>query len=419
MIEATNISKMSNLSIRLVTLASRFLFVFFVAKLLAPSDLGLYGLVTAAIGYSLYLLGLDFYTYTTRELLNNERREWGGILKNQVALSLILYSLVLPILLLVFTNALLPWYLAKWFFILVVLEHICQEMVRLFIAISEQLFASILLFLRQGSWAIFITLLMTVDEEARNLDAIFYAWVIAALLSVLLGAYRIKNLKLGGWENQIDWSWIVSGMKICVPLLVATLALRGVFTLDKYWLQSLTSLDVVGAYVLFIGVASTLMVFLDAGVFSYSYPALIKAFQTDSPELYRRQMRSMLIQSIFVLMSFSGVSLALLPILLGWIDNPIFTENQSLYPWLLAMMILNALSRIPHYALYAQKIDFPLIQSHLIGFLVFIISTWCLSLYFSSVAIPAGLCITMLFILSWKTLAYLIYTPQLYRGIRI
>lgn len=75
--------RLINIALRGMTLGSKFLLIFFLARFLEPAELGLYGLLVATIGYALYLLGLDFYTYSTREILKRERNEWGGLLKNQ------------------------------------------------------------------------------------------------------------------------------------------------------------------------------------------------------------------------------------------------------------------------------------------------------------------------------------------------
>ena len=85
--------RLINVALRGTTLASKFLLIFFLAKFLEPKQLGLYGLLTVTIGYALYLLGFDFYTFTTREIIKLKRHEWGGLLKDQGALSLVLYVL--------------------------------------------------------------------------------------------------------------------------------------------------------------------------------------------------------------------------------------------------------------------------------------------------------------------------------------
>lgn len=408
--------RMLNIALRAATLASRFLLIFFLARFLAPAQLGLYGLLTATIGYSLYLLGFDFYTFTTREVLKRERQEWGGLLKDQGALSLVLYAIFIPLLSLIFIKGLLPWSLAGWFFALLVLEHLNQELGRLLIAISEQLLASVMSFLRQGTWAIAVTALMAAEPATRSLDYVLGAWTVAGLVAVIAGAYRLTQLGIGGWHKKVDWNWIATGLKVSIPFLVATLALRGVSTLDRYWLQSLGGLEIVGAYVLFMGISGTLMAFLDAGVFAFSYPGLISAHHKQQPALFRKNLRLLLVQTAMLSMAFAVVSLLLLSPLLAWLGNPLYTAQQYLYPWMLLITVLNALGMVPHYALYAQGIDRPIIHSHIASLFVFVMATWLFSLRWPLLAVPLGLCAAFTLILTWKAWAFFKFTPLPYRS---
>lgn len=413
-IVASHRIRILNIALRLGTLGSRFLFIFFLARFLEPAQLGLYGLLTATVGYSLYLLGFDFYTFTTREVLKRERQEWGGLLKDQGVLSLLLYAIFIPLLSMIFIKGLLPWHLFGWFFALLILEHLNQEIGRLLIAISEQLWASALLFVRQGTWAIAVIALMTLQPSTRSLDYVFCMWTAAGLIAVLTGTSRLMNLGIGGWQKKMDWNWIATGLKVSVPFLVATLAVRGVFTLDRYWLQSLGGLEVVGAYVLFMGISGTLMAFLDAGVFAFSYPGLISAHHKQQPDVFRQNMHSLLIQTAMLSLAFAAVSLLLLSPLLDWLGNPIYAQQRYLYPWLLVAMILNALSMVPHYALYAQGIDRPIIHSHLASLLVFVGATWLFAPHWPLLAVPLGLCAAVAVVLAWKAWAFLKVAPVQY-----
>lgn len=411
-----NRTRVLNVTLHGVTLASRFLLIFFLARFLEPAQLGLYGLLTATIGYSLYFLGFDFYTFTTREVLKRERQEWGGLLKDQGALSLVLYAVFIPLLSLIFIKELLPWSLAGWFFALLVLEHLNQELGRLLIAISEQLLASAMLFLRQGTWAIAVTALMAAEPTTRSLDYVLGAWTVAGLVAVLAGAYRLTQLGIGGWHKKVDWKWIGTGLKVSIPLLVATFALRGVFTLDRYWLQSLGGLEIVGVYVLFIGIGGALMAFLDAGVFAFSYPGLISAHQKKQPALFYKSVRTVLVQTGVLSVAFSVVSLLLLSPLLSWLGNPLYVEQKNLYPWVLIAMVLYALGMVPHFALYAQGIDWPIIHSHIASLFVFVIATWLFSQRWPLLAVPLGLCAAFALILVWKAWAFFKFTPLPYRS---
>ncbi|MFW0755456.1 lipopolysaccharide biosynthesis protein [Pseudomonas sp. H11T01] len=406
-----------NIALRGITLASKFLLIFFLAKFLDPAALGLYGLLTATIGYALYLLGFDFYTFTTREILKRERHEWGGLLKDQGALSLVLYVVVLPLLSLIFLEGLLPWSVAGWFFILLVLEHLTQELGRLLIAISEQLLASVVLFLRSGIWAVIVTSVMFVRTDTRDLNVVLGGWTLGSFAALLLGIYRLKQLNISGWHKQVDWHWIGKGLKVAIPLLVATLAIRGVFTVDRYWFANLMNLETLGAYVLFMGISSALLSFLDAGVFAFIYPGLISAHHNKDAAFFRLKLRALLFQTLMFSGAFAIIALLIIDPLLIWLNKPLYLENQSLFPWTLLITLLYSLGMVPHYALYAQGLDRPIIHSHIASLLIFIPTTWLFSHYWPLQAVPLGLCVAFFLILLWKCVAFIRLTPAQYRSI--
>lgn len=416
---ATKLSRLFNVALRGMTLASKFLLIFFLARFLEPAELGIYGLLTATIGYTLYLLGFDFYAFTTREILNRERSEWGGLLKCQGALSAVLYAVFLPLLSLIFLKGLLPWSLAGWFFALLVLEHLTQELGRLLVAISEQLLASVVLFLRSGIWAVAVTALMFIEPDSRSLDFVLGAWTLGSLAALLLGIFRLSQLKIGGWHKQVDWKWIAKGLKIAIPLLVATLAIRGVFTLDRYWFEALVGLEVLGAYVLFMGISNALMSFLDAGVFAFSYPGLITAHSRQDSAAFRQGLRKLLIQTLALSAAFAVIALLLIGPLLRWLGKSLYLEQQGLFPWILLATLLYAIGMVPHYALYAQGHDRPIIRSHIASLLAFIPATWLFSLHWPLLAVPLGLCTAFMLVLLWKSWAFFQMTPAHYRSTRI
>lgn len=412
---AKNLTRLTNIALRGMTLASKFLLIFFLARFLEPAELGLYGLLTATIGYALYLLGFDFYTFTTREILKRERSEWGGLIKDQGALSLLLYAIFLPLLSLIFIKGLLPWHVAGWFFALLVLEHLTQELGRLLIAISEQLLASIVLFLRSGIWAVAVTALMFVEPASRSLYFVLGAWTVGGVAALLLGVFRLKQLGISGWHKKVDWRWIGKGLKVAIPFLIATLAIRGVFTLDRYWFEALVGLDVLGAYVLFMGISNALMSFLDAGVFAFIYPGLISAHHKQDAAAFRQGVRKLLIQTLVLTVIFAAISLVLIGPLLAWLDKPLYIAHKGLFQWILLATLLYVLGMVPHFALYAQGQDRPIIHSHIASLIVFIPATWLFSTHWPYLAVPLGLCTAFTLILLWKSWAYFALTPAHYR----
>lgn len=401
-----------NIGLHGATLCTRFLFVFFLAKYIDPALVGYYGLFTAAVGYALYFVGLDFYTYVSREIIKMPVERRGQLLKSQAALSGVLYLVLWPFAFVFIYQSGWPEHLLWWFFPILLLEHFNQEMSRFLVAMSEQIAASIILFVRQGSWAIAIVVLMTWNTSTRHLSIVMILWALAGIAAAGIGIWKVHQLRMGGWNLAVDWIWIKKGISVSLAFLLATLALRGMQTIDRYWLEVLGGIEIVGAYVILLGVAGTLMTFLDASIFAFAYPTLIKLFHQQNHAATKAKVRQMLLQTLIFSSLFGLVSLLVLPYLLSWIGNPVYANAQHWYPWLLLAMIFNALSMAPHYALYANGQDRHIIYSHIGALVVFVFAVWVLSHTHAAFSVPLGLDLAFAFILLWKSGAYWLQFPS-------
>lgn len=408
----TNRARLINIGLRGATLATRFLFIFFLAKYLDPASVGYYGIFTVTVGYAMYFVGLDFYTYVSREIVKAPASQRGQLLKAQLALSGLLYLAFLPVGVWLLTQSGWPSYLLYWFVPILMLEHFNQEVSRLLIALSEQLTSSVILFIRQGSWAIAIIALMYLDSSTRNLNVVMALWAVAGIAAACTGTWKLKQLKTEGWYLPINWAWIKKGVAVSAAFLIATLALRGVQTFDRYWLEALGGIEMVGAYFLLIGIAGTMLTFLDAAVFAFAYPNLIRLHHENNPQEAQKQVNILLWQTIALSCIFAAISWLALPYLLTWIGNPLYQESAHWYPWLLAAMTLNAVSMVPHYALYARGQDKPIIHSHMAALALFVGATALLSPIHNIQAVLIGLNVAFGSIFLWKSIAYLLLLQQ-------
>jgi O-antigen/teichoic acid export membrane protein len=389
-------------------MAARFLFIFFLAKYLDPASIGYYGVFAATVGYALYFVGLDYYTYVSREILKLPPSHRGQMLKGQAALSGILYLILFPVALWGLGEIGWPSNLVWWFIPIVLLEHFNQEISRLMLALTQPLFASWLLFVRQGSWGIVVIIILNSTYAARNLNVVIAGWGIAGIVAVSMAVWKLKKLKIGGWTLPVDWLWVRRGISVSIAFLVGTLALRGVFTFDRYLLERLVSIEMVGAYVLLFGVANTLVAFLEAAVFAFSFPVMIKYNHEGEIFKIHKLVNRLLLQVIFFSIIFGIFSWILLPYLISWIDRPIYMQALPWYPWLLSAAILNAVGMVPHLALYAMGVDRPIIFSHIAAFLIFGITTWLFGYAKPNLAVLLGINAALLSIFVWNFVTYLL-----------
>ncbi|PHR17391.1 MAG: hypothetical protein COA41_12295 [Sphingopyxis sp.] len=406
--------KIVNLFLRGLTLACKFTLIFVLAKYLDPADVGIYGLLAATIGYCIYILGLDFYTFSNREMISSKKETWGQIIKNQGMVAILAYIIITPMLVMLFESGTLPKQYIAWFFLILILEHISQEAHRILIATSQPLMASTVLFIRSGLWVIAIITLMFVDPRLRSTYYVFSAWAVGAFLAIMLTAVNLKGKKIGGWNKSIQWKWIIEGCKVAAPFLIATLAIRGIYTIDRFWIEKLTNVEILAAYVLFMGMSNALVSFADSGIFSFSYPKLILQWQNKTHEEYKSTLKNMLTNLGVLSCLFSITSILLINPILKWIDREIYTSQVEIYYWLLASSIVISISMIPHFALYAQGKDRPIIVGQTLGLVAFAVTAFTISKIDATNAIPISVFCSFSFILAWKTAAYYLLTPKEY-----
>ncbi|MCE8027076.1 hypothetical protein HOP54_00025 [Halomonas daqingensis] len=405
-----------NVSIRGATLGSKFLLIFFLAYYLEPSQVGLYGLFVAAVSYSIYIVGLEFYIYSTRELIGKERDVWGGLLKSHCFLVLLLYLLALPLLYIFLSSGVIPKELLYWFFPILAFEHLAQEFNRLLIAASRQVVASVVLFLRSGAWCVFLVFSMYFYPAVRELEFVFIFWSVGVISAAVVSSIVVYRMRLGGWAEKVNWKWVKAGVLVSIPFLAASLSVRGVFTLDRFFLEHYADLNILGAYVFFIGIANALVSFLDAAVFVFIYPALIKNIKDGKHDLFANNMKKLLLQTVFFSVVFFAISVLVIDYIIDLIGRESYAENKYLFYLVLASVALFVLGFVPQYGLYAQGFDRPIILSSVFALFVFVLFSIFGQNVLSYWAVPVGAILGFFASLLWKVASYFRLTPKTAKG---
>ncbi len=394
-----------NLIIRAVTLLSKFLLVFLLARFLTPAELGFYGLAVVTVAYGIYPLGFEFYTFNVREMLADLNRV-GSYIKGQICLHIGLYSIFLPLFFLLFELDFFPRTYIVHFFALLILEHMNQEIFRFLVAMSKQIQANICLFMRQGAWVFVVVMLFETDESFRVLNTVLISWLVFSGVSLLLGALFIFKMKLLGWGQKINIKWIWRGMIVAFPYLVASMALNAISMIDRYWFGLLQGSEMLGVYTFYVSVSAALLSFMDAGVFSFYYPKLINAVMEKKATVVDGLIKQMLINCSAIIVIFMLASELLLDYMLYLIGKPIYSEYKNIFYITVLAIVFHGLSCIYHYALYALKKDVSIMRVHTLAILVFSVFVVVLSKWSSLYAVPLSILMAYVFILHAKHNAY-------------
>lgn len=400
------LNKLANVGLRGITLVSKFALLLVLTKYLEPSDVGLYGLIAVTVAYGMYPLGFEFYTYSTREVIKAESARKGQYFKSQMILHVLLYVLVLPIFTLIFYYEYLPWYIAPWFFVLVLTEHANQELMRMLIAIQKPVLATFVLFIRHGLWALLVALLFITKSEFRSLEIVLMAWSVSGLIAFWIAAQQTKFAIKYGWNLPVDWNWLRRGLRIALPMFVGTTSLNFISTIDRYWFESLVGSDALGAYVFYMAIVAASVSFIDSGVFAFIYPAMVAASGRNDKEEFSLLLKKMFFQSFSLAIIFAIITILLVDLLLGLISKPIYYDMKYLLYPMLVMMVVQVLSYVPNYALYTQNSDRAIIASNILSSVVFIASVSALAVWNELFAIPVALIFVYIFLLVFKYHSY-------------
>ncbi|GGY76401.1 lipopolysaccharide biosynthesis protein [Marinobacter zhanjiangensis] len=386
-------TRLLNLSLRALTLAVKFAFILSLAVFLPPEQVGLYGLITVTVFYSIYFVGFEFYTFSTRDLVARPPSEWSRLLSSQLVFFGLMYVVVLPATSVLFWLEMLPWSVMSAFVVLVVLEHLSTELMRLLVAIEKPLLATLIIFIKQALWAICFTVAMWLNPEFRTISDLLLFWMAGTFVSILVGVGPLWMLDWKGAFSKIDWRWIKSGVVVAIPLLVSSVAVRSLFTFDRYAFEALNGLELLGAYSVYMGVASAMLSFMESGVFVFYYPRMMKAYKEDDMAAFERAYKQLARQSILwlaVLMSGAAVAGA---VIFPLLEEPVYAENLLLFGAVIVAVAIFIGGYVFQYGLYTTTRDRSIIVANVAGLVIAALALFILASYTSYWAVTMSMLI--------------------------
>lgn len=359
-----------DLFLRVAGLAGKFLLFIVIAKYFDDSAMGEYGLITGLLAMMLYIVGMDFYTYSTREIIHKKIEIWTS-LYNQM----FFYAL----------NYVLLFFFWKWvthfsgisnylvlIFILLIFEHLSQELYRILIVLEKITAANIQLFIRIGLWCYICIGLLFFDMAPTSLEFILQIWLMFVFISVLFALYCIQRaVPIKFRYLKLEFQWLKKGLKVASVFFIGTLFLRTIFYFDKIIINHYSNLQLVGIYVFYIGIINAVQSVLDVLVISRYYPSLVASVgKLDHLVSAKRRMM------MHVLVQGGGLFLLSIPacwIVVRLLGKSGYEQMFYLYPLLcVAWLILN-ISMVYHYVLFGLKKDNYILLCNIFVFAVFFI----------------------------------------------
>jgi len=378
-IKRTNWITSVNLGIRGATLIGKFLLVYFLADQLTVEQNGVWGIFTTSIALSLYVVGLDFYTYSTRRILDFKIEDRSPMLRDQLVFYFISYLVLFPILGLLFVFNVIEAKFAIFFYAILMFEHLSQEAYRTFVVFSKPIIANIVLFLRTGSWAYLLLILWTSGvDELKSLKWIYLFWMSGGIASISVSLYFLAQFKFKSVRHiPIDWKWIRQGIKVSLLFFIGTVGYKIIEFADRYFIDFYHTKEEVGVYTFYANMCNIVETFVHTAVIIIFSPRLIETFHKSNYD-YRKTLAQFAKQVVVYTMIIGLALIVLIIPLLRSLENEEYIRDYAAFIVLvLAKMVLN-FSLIFHYILYVRKNDFPIIKATIIASVINILLNFIL-----------------------------------------
>lgn len=363
-------SSLLNLGLRIFSIIAKFLLVVGVGKFLGVKLLGEYSLFNTTITFVVYFLGFDFYVFNTREILAVNKCQRIIFLRDQLIFHFVIYLIILPLLIFIFIFHVIDYEYISYFYVILIFEHLSQELYRVFTTIQKPVFANFLLFLRMGAWIYPILLFWYFNlANNQNLDLIWLGWIVGLFISIILGIVKLKRdfdfSSLRG--KSVNWNWIKNGIKTSIPFFIGTIAYKIIEFSDRYMIDFYLSKSEVGVYSFFSSVANVLNTVVFSTVVMVWYPRLVEKYQKNNFVSFCEEFQVFKKKTIFViLVGIMGAVFFIWPVL-SFMDKNSITDEIKVYWVLLLGNVIFNFSLVFHYVLFSAKKDLVIRNSTLIG----------------------------------------------------
>jgi len=359
--------------IRGLTLGSKFVLLLYLVKYLTPYHLGLYSIISSSVYIGVCLIGFDFYIFNTREVLNAEFNKKANLIFNQAILHLITYCIAIPFAGLLLLIDVIPSTLFLWFFVLLIFEHISQEVNRLLINLGHPIMANLVLFYRAGLWVYIVTILMALGIVEETIYTILAGWLLGIILSLIVVLWLLRKAPRFDWKQRIQWSWIWSGLNSSLPFFLSTLSLKSIEYADRYFINAIWGTEQLGIYAFYIGIANAIQVLVYSGIGTIMHPKIIISYQSGRVDEYNKLIREFGLSSILGTIIIGFLLAGFILFISPYIGRPEYLYYFPIYWIMLFGTIVNIAGQVPHYALYVRRQDRQILYSTIIGSAVVVV----------------------------------------------
>ena len=184
-------------------------------------------------------------------------------------------------------------------------------------------------------------------------------------------------------------------MKNALLFFAGTLALRGIFIADKYFLKINIGDAAVGVYVFFMGMSSAILSFIEAGVVAQQYPKIVAAYNRGEYSEYKSKMKRMAKEILFAVVVLSIGAIGLIYPVLEFVGKSIYWQKIEIYWVLVVFNCAMCFGHIAYFPLYVRRLDVKILISNYVGLLCVLVSLVVLTPKLAALGVALSMVLSM------------------------
>jgi O-antigen/teichoic acid export membrane protein len=377
-----NISVISTL-IRGFSMISRFGLIILLGKFMSTSDFGLYGLIQSSLAIGIYIIGLDLYVYTNREIPKCDLNDQKTIIKSQYFIHIITYITIIPILLFLLSSNFISIELIPKFAALLIFEHLSFEIIRFLTSLQKPIMANIIFLFRSIVWIIPFVIISYLNNRMFNLNILINFWIFGLFISLIIGIIFLYKINLFPFKNiKIDYSFILKALKGSSIFLLASVLNKISFYSSRYFLKYLRTPIDVAIISFYQNILQIIEIFIYTSIVMILLPKIIKNKNKGLHNTYTRNVNIFYsaifwLTIIFIILLFIFIK----PFLVFIGKDVLITNIRIFYLLGIGFLLLN-IFQIFHYNLYINQKDTIILKASIFGFILNIISSYLLIIHY-------------------------------------
>ncbi len=344
--------------IRAGSILSRFVLILYLGKSLPTAEFGIFGLLQSSLALGVYVMGLDLYVYTNRELPRLDDADVQTVVRSQFAVHALCYLLCLPLILPLLSDHFIPSPYIIGFATLLLLEHLTFEIVRILTAIGRPVYANLLILSRSLLWILPFLLLSAHHPELLSIRTLLVFWVAGLAAAMMMGIglfFKFELLPFESWT--LDVALVKMAIRSSAVFFMASICYKTIEFSNRYFLKHYYTHHEVGIYSFFQNIVSLMDVFLYTAVVMILLPSLIASHHKAQSREYTRRLHTLVAGIFYGTLLLSLALYLFIEPFLTFVGKEEMTANLGIFLWLLLGASLLCLSQIGHYILYIHGAD--------------------------------------------------------------